>query len=421
VKKTDLFCNIFKPFRKKYTYQGKQENTLFDLQQWYTADTYLNDNLILKALLEKTVIGYFSTFMPDVIGIDIDDHKGQAWAGTKPGYQLLNYYDQVIHRFHAFPSLLCQSPRGLHAYWVLTDRLPYQILQEQTAIKLKGIPIEIKPTPTTSLRIPVEKKFLHPETLYPLNQDLETIVQNCEIFHPAHLFNSDFLPGIIIHSLESKKQKARIFRHIPRIEKFENEVLPFANGSTNDVFVELCVLYRNACMTCDQAMKRFQLCFLKSPGYSGDLLNERRLRQRIENIYKKSQYKPTPVKPTQIGLFDKQIITNILSTSPFSYQRDTGIKNFLSKLFYWMDWHDEISHYPGRTAYMDYLYPYYRKNRKVGLYPLPYSVLRKCNDRYNELIPWLKEIDFLKDSGFQYSANLNKCKYYYVNKDKFIV
>ena len=68
----------------------------------------------------------------------------------------------------------------------------------------------------------------------------------------------------------------------------------------------------------------------------------------------------------------------------------------------------------------DYLYTYYRKNRRAGLYPLPYSKLRKFHNRYNEIVPWLCSIGFLEDSDNGYSTNLHVCRYYRINRKRFL-
>jgi len=65
----------------------------------------------------------------------------------------------------------------LHGFWLLSERLPADILTEAASKKLKGIDVEIKPTPANSLRIPAEKRFLDPQSMQLLNKPIEDACQ----------------------------------------------------------------------------------------------------------------------------------------------------------------------------------------------------------------------------------------------------
>lgn len=420
MKKEEKFINVFNPYRNKYIYQ-RDDGLFDDAPCWHTANEYLSKKTIRKAILEQLIVGYFITNVPNVLGIDIDDHRGRAWKGQNPSPLLLSLYDQTTKRLHTYPSLLVQSPRGLHAYWVLTERIPVDILSDIALQKLKGIPVEIKPTATTAMRIPAEKRFLEPKTFDLLNIPFELWAQDIQAYHPATLFYCDYLPGVIFESLKQKNFKKRVLKHIPQIERVEDDVLPFENGNTNEAFLKLCQVYRCAGYTIDGALDRFQLCLLKSPGYSGDLHDEKRLRGRIQSEYKKNKnnYKPED-KPVQIDLFQEVIVENIVKGHPFVKQRTEPLKRFVRAILSWCDMHDEVFKDKRRTAWYDYAFPYYRKNRREGLYPLSRNFLQKANQRYFELMPWLKGIGFIEKSDYKYSQRLHICKYYKVNKDAFL-
>ena len=127
----DDFTTDFKPYRGKYIkqFEVKVEDYLFPESnyEWRTVKKYLKRSYIEKAIAGLAVIGWFNNLKPNVIGIDIDDHRGQAWAGVAPSPQLLSKYNQILQRFPE-PSQLVQSPRGLHLYYVLNDRLPSNLI-----------------------------------------------------------------------------------------------------------------------------------------------------------------------------------------------------------------------------------------------------------------------------------------------------
>ena len=193
--------------------------------------------------------------------------------------------------------------------------------------------------------------------------------------------------------------------------------MPFTNGYTNEKFLQLCLTYRMAGLDVDQAFYRFALCLLRSPGYTGDLRNAKRLQKRIQSEYRNNQrqFVPTP-KSYQVDLFDEMTCRAVVEASPFAKQRRKPIERFVSKVLLWCNWHDEIIKNPRQTALFDFLYPYYRKNRREGLYPLPKSFLRKANDRWFELMPWLQGIGFLEPSGYPYVPNQGICTYYRVHR-----
>lgn len=415
IKKPRAFLKYFKPYQNKYTMMGRGE--LFDEPYWFTKDERLTVCLIRKAILEQVVVGWFTTHVPNILGVDIDDHRGRAWQGdTQPSVYLLNIYNQAVTRMGHPPSLLIQSPHGLHAYWVLSERLPAELLYDKARTRLKGLPLEIKPTPTTSLRIPVERRILDSQTFQFINRPLEDLTETMPIYHPALIL--DMLPDSMRESLLTKRRKLRSFRSNQRIEQAENSI-HFYDGQSNDAFLELCNVYRCAGLSEEEAVCRFQLKFEQSPLYDGELKNNpQRLLQRIHCEYRKNPYTPK-IRIVQPSLFNQAIAFTLSEIHPFAKQRTKPIQRFIEKILLWADFHDDVFSNPGHTAIFDYLFTYYRKNRREGYYPLSRAYMRKANKRYNELVLWLIEAGFLELSPYKYSEQLHICKYYRIDRARF--
>ncbi len=409
------FTNDFRPYRGKYIkqFEVKAEDYLFPETEyeWRTVKKYLKRSYIEKAIAGFTLLGWFTNLKPNVIGIDLDDHQGKAWTGVEPSPQLLSKYNQVLQRFPE-PSVLVQSPRGLHVYYVLNDRIPSNILEYLAKDKLKGIPCEVRPTPDMALRIPEASRILDPKTLLP------SPGRKVQKYHPAILFDDRYLPAIVRETLQDRKKKLRAFLYSPKIERLEGLYTPIIPGYSNDTLNHLIPVYKRAGLTLEDAIYRFTVMLQQSPIYDGELTKPKRLEQRIRSYYRKDykNYVPQP-QVQQLNLLHKPLVEDLVKQSPFAKQRDKVIESFLYSLLNWCSWHDEIIKNSKQTAYFDYLYPWYRKNRKAGYYPLPQTFLVKSNQRYFEIMTWLQEIGFISNAPFKYLPKGGICKYYRVKTE----
>ena len=409
--KAEAFADTFAPYRKRYTV--RTESPLFDEPIWLTAQKPLKNRLIEQAILSLAQVGYFLTPRTTVLGLDIDDHRNLG-----EGY-LLSILEQSVKALSSCdPSLLFRSPRGLHAYWLLSEPLPFDIVEACARSRLGKIPVEIRPTPDQSLRIPAEVRAVDPESMQLLNMPIEAILPAAHKYHPSSLFNTEFVPSAIVESLRSKRTKARVLRSLPNLEAIEQECLPFQNGATNDDFLKLCQVYRCAGLDVDQAIWRFNVCIAQSPGYVGGLTKPRELERRVRYEFAHNTYQPKP-SPRQGELWDQVTCERIADLSPFAAQRRKPIIRFVDNLLGWVRWQDEIWANKRQVAVWDFLYPYYRKNRKAGYYPLPYTMLKRWNGQYNQLLPWLEEIGLLEPAPFKPSAAAHICRYYHVHQDRF--
>ena len=182
----------------------------------------------------------------------------------------------------------------------------------------------------------------------------------------------------------------------------EARVVPmgFLDGCTNSQFLELEQAYRCSGLSLEGALDRFKLILDRSFGYTNakaGAITEKTLRNRLECTYKKNET-PKVYKPREVSLFNQAIIEDLIAVSPFAKQREKPLRRFLGKLLNWCDWHDDLLQDKAQLAVFDWYYKYYRKNRKEGYYPLPYTQLRSWNGHYNEITNWLLKIGFLNFS-----------------------
>lgn len=412
--KAQIFRELFDPYQGRYTVKSK--TPLFEEPMWRTVDGRLQDGTIERAITEELVAGWFLTHTPHVLGVDVDDHQGRAWQRGQPSLFLVQVLDQAVGRLHLRPGLLVQSPRGLHGYWFLEQRLPAELLYQLASAALRGLPVEIKPTPSTALRIPSERRIYAPDTLQPLRIPFEQLAGLVRPVHPALMFFEEYLPETVRTTLRERRQRVRILKHGRKIDQVECAVLPIESGRSNSAFLALVNVYRCAGLTEEEAAGRFVMAMAQSPRYQGELTNGRRLMQRIHAEYRKNAgYHPEP-RAVQLDWLTEDLADRIATIQPWARQRQKPVRRFVAELLYWCSWHDEILKDRGQAALFDYLYPYYRKNRKEGYYPLPFTALRRWSRRYNEFTRWLREIGFLDPAPYPYVPGVGICRYYQVKK-----
>jgi len=407
------FVKQHTPYRKRYMYQYESETLYGTEKLWTSKDNYLTDELIESAIMGQVVCAYLASTHTRVLGIDIDDHQG------KGAEYLLALYNQTIAKIGLMPSLTVKSPRGLHAYWYIEQYLPTEILVAVAQNQLKGIPIEVKPTMTTALRIPSQRTIVDPETLRKTGSSLEDTIAKATIYHYAELFQGQ------LHNYsptsEQKRDRAISLRKAEALYSIEAQVVPmgFLEGCSNQQFLDLEQAYRCAGLSIEEALDRFKLILDRSFGYNfnkKDAITLKSIENRLQCTYKKNDT-PKQYKPREVSLFNDPLIEDLIQLSPFAKQREKPLRKFLTELFTWCDWHDDIIKDKALTAVFDYYYRYYRKNRKEGYYPLPKNQLRAWNGRYLEIIEWLQKLGILEASPYQYSKRAAICKYYRIKRE----
>jgi hypothetical protein len=178
---TRFFFMICSPYRKQHLFQ-KSIPSLFDDEhltlQWATADRYLTDAQIDRAIAGRLIVGYYLSVCPRVFCVDIDDHHGKG-----EGY-LLSVYERVCACFGELPSVVVCSPRGLHTHYFLQHPVPELLLIERVRARLTRIPAEVRPTHEMGLRVPCERNLLDPHGLRPLSSSFGDAVRNAPRYHP---------------------------------------------------------------------------------------------------------------------------------------------------------------------------------------------------------------------------------------------
>ena len=119
------------------------------------------------------------------IGIDIDDHAEQGER------YLTQLYTRVCHVL-GYPSLLVKTRRGMHAFWFLNEDIPRLVLIPGIKKQLGDLQVEILPTPSHALRIPVEKNLLHVETLRFLGSSFVDAIATAEVYHPSSVLPVEY-------------------------------------------------------------------------------------------------------------------------------------------------------------------------------------------------------------------------------------
>lgn len=396
-------------FRKNYLEYSEELPGLFGPVPWAHVERRLSDSRIMEAVGGGRPAGYYGTSTTNVLGIDVDEHQGRAWLGARPSDSLKFKY-RAVTRALTVPSFSFKSPRGIHAYFLLADRLPAGILSALAAERVKGF-AEVLPTPSRGLRLPIVSGLIHPETLEPA----ETV--DLKYYHPAILFDDDFTAERVRGKIaERTGAGARLRFQTAKLLELESRFMP-EKGGTNGPLVKLGTLYRAAGLTVDEAVRRFSV-LLRGGGYRGELLDERRLRQRMESIFRharafRGKWGNHDSEPT---LFDRIIAENLMAGFPFAAQRREPFRRFVFGILDWCNFQDRISAEPVEASVWNYIYPYRRFNLSRGYYPLPKSVLRRINKRYHDFIPELVGAGFLAPAPFGYSSRLGVCRHYSVKR-----
>ena len=142
----EVFVDLHRPYRKKYITKDILEGELFTGTAWSHRNDFLSDYLINEAIEGVLTLGYFASTITQLVGVDIDNHRNysEGW--------LLNIYGQVVERFGVYPSVLVRSPRGLHAFWYLTQPYSTEIIKDYTKERLER-PISIRRATLSTYRL----------------------------------------------------------------------------------------------------------------------------------------------------------------------------------------------------------------------------------------------------------------------------
>ena len=412
-----LFHDTFSPYRKQHLFQ-KPIPSLFDDErlalQWATAERYLTDAQIDRAIAGRLIVGYYLSVCPRAFCVDIDDHHGKG-----EGY-LLSVYERVCACFGAPPSVVVRSPCGLHTHYFLQHPVPELLPIERVRARLTGIPAEVRPTHETGLRVPCEQNLLEPDGLRPLLRSFEEAVRNAPRYHPVELFGDGIEPESIRKSLRERKERAislNAWKQIAQVERLYGQAAGWIQtGETNQALCEIIPVYRSAGLSVREAAMEFHS--LIAPGYRGELLSFKRLIQRITSFYRKvpqTRFTQAPAVREQEDLFTEYlagVLAGLLHAPTETRQQKAAltrkrgtVKKAVVFLEGWLAYLRDVIANKRWLEMWDYLYPYFKKNTKAGYYPIPSTLFRGSMLEHYErwLLPFFLEVGYLERFPHPYS------------------
>jgi len=385
----------------------KRVHLVEDADSWLYRKSRLSDKKILNAMFsDRSTVSYFASSYSRQVTIDIDDHISlKAWNNNTPSIYLLKKYYAVVDKMNLYPSTLIRTPRGLHATWYMHEISPTATLERVTSSIMKGLGVEVKPTCKTGIRIPNALNGLNVKNISPQIIDFSAI----SVYSRIEIFDVRYDES----NKETKYAKRAATRSIKAAERRILKTL--SNGSTNSELSSMMGTYRAYGLTIDEAIDRFT-GLLHSVGYKGDLLIEKNIRRRAENLYNNNSFKL--VRKVEQKVDYSELVNKVveLLKDKVGSRAVAGLKKVVEGILYYKDKQEFIFSNHETLAEYNEQYKFFRYNMKNGFTPIPYNYLVTLNARYQKYMGHLMDIGFIKQSDMNYSAG-NYCKSYYVETD----
>jgi len=408
------FFGFFRPETSKYV-ERDTSGYIKTLRKELTPEI-VEDSL--SSVSPKVISFFIKEGMIDYFGLDIDEHKSGGWVNNRPTEVLEERFKLAKKIIGHNPSLIFRSPRGIHAYWFLCQPQPDMALYEALRELLNDIKsIEILPTNRHALSIPSPDRFLNDGLEECIFTGFESLIR----YSINAIFKDgiDHKPKSIINTGKLKKTRET---HNMSLDKLEKSVVPLKNGQTNGVYIKLVVLYKLNGLNENEAYERFFDLIKKSPGYTGDLLND--LENRIKTSYRRLseigglvQMKSLSdlSRDPQIKKVIHELIVKMRLDVPKRIRMKNSMNRFLLNLISWKIFQDKIFKRHETAYYWNLKYPGAWSRHDEGFYPLQNSLLRKWNRHYDRSLNLLKSYGVLEKSPYNYSTVLKRCKYYRIN------
>jgi len=409
--KEDLknFLSHVSIYRKGYNYETKNGT-------WIHIDKYLSDDMIVDNFLlsrkNRARIAYSSCYMTNFFVLDVDCHKfyGNNYFVKKNIY-LYNQYSYIKSIF-GLASLIYATPRGMHLYFFLKEKISVDVLHEYINDKLKTAPrklevdsIDIKPGVDSFLRCPVKSKLLRNTTLdiYNKNTKFSTIMNNAPIYSIGELFEEQ---------INSKKVNLSNFT-----EKEDYSII-YA-GHTNEAMNYLIPLWKNHGMTNEECTNMF-ISRLDS-SYSGDCKSFNHVLKRVSCYNKHESPTDSTIDYDTIYKKNKKCIDSAIAISngriSNSYNRNIrseNIKKIMCAILSIQDRTNKILN-DKRLYYKQIsLNSFYAYETKKSRIPISSKALKAIVSNYEPILSFLKEIRFISDQS-TYSVIHKSCIYYHIN------
>jgi len=431
---------------------------------WLFSDEYLFNDDIASHFIGNVILSYFLTNSTDLFCFDIDLHGSYLNKEIKQLIKL-DRYNYITDNFGA-PSLIFQSSKsgGLHLYYKINQKIYFEILKAEILKKL-NIPeselnkkgIEIRPTPSKSLRLPYaikeggailnyDLKYLFPPVKENAQKCIDFILQST-IYNYFELFNEPPQIADIWLKQKTKKRQFENFKMINRLEKYESEyITELRQGYTN---APICNIIANCYfngLNESQCLIRLDNILDNSNITRHRDTKAAALKCRIESEYKRLSKNKTNKLTSQFNnnydnntdLFkdikiEKAINELCIYMQPHLQNKQpkhrnrilNTYKSFLNNLYRWTRYIENLTEYDRQVINLNYkCFYHYTKTKK--LIPLPYNLLEKWNDRYYSIVKDLQKIGVLKLKQRYFNPFKAKmynsdakgiCNYYEVNFD----
>lgn len=413
--------DIHSPFVGKYR-KGIEVQGLYGKQtEWIQVERNLSKELIYQARIGESIIGYFSTLSPDIVGVDLDFHERENPWSPRELPRTLEAYESLVLAIRVHPSIVYRSPRGIHIFYKFKTKAPWDLLRNRIKEGLEDleetIQAEILPSPDSSLRIDSIQSYLNPETLENIDPPK---MEEIKTYSLDEFFGYDLKDWI---KTSKKKERGYSLRKQATLENLEESILPITKS--NQIFRDCPLLpaYYKSGLSVRQAGERI-IVLLKRSGYSRDkelLSNPKRLMERLDaswrNFKRKGYCFEGIKKERQLELRDNYFIESLIYDSPFTNVRMDKFKAFLENLLGWIRYQQNLSQ--TEKEWFSHFYTYrngktisgYRIFSKKGWIPIPSKMLWKIDRRYKDFLSFLESKGVLKiETG--YSIEKSQCRYF---------
>jgi len=402
----------------------------------------------------KGTYGFFSRRIKHSFVIDIDVHSIKHPALKKSA--ITEAYNHIINRFY-FPSFLVTTWEngGLHLWYKLDSWLPGNMIDDLVTRDLK-IPrkalwtIDVSPY---KLRAPFNAQMggslLNPKTLEFINVPregridfLSNYIQKAISYHPTDLFSISQFIRPKNKKLSRGQLRQRIGIELAFGGHFERHLNELSIGETNKPLLGL--IFTAYCQRLNEDEATDVICSnlerLEHLGRNKDLTPER-IKQRIKSEYgrfiqkgykrnistsyeewKRKRQLDLMELPWVNGMMDKYFPD--ITHKP----RVKSIMRFLYCLYEWTIYIRDLD--PLQRDMLNASYQYFtHRTKKLGLTPLPWTLLKGWCFRHDEIFKRLTKGNVIKLEKRHYSAwkerekaNLDimgTCRYYRVNISLF--
>lgn len=390
------FKELFHFYPKKFIHRYNDK--------WSSHDYYLKDSILEKQLLsdEFSSLGFFNSYNTNFIALDVDNHKNNINIISKIK-SIQNIFGQA--------TFVVPSPRGYHLYYLFRDYTNIKLLSSAFNKKLKDhyiINVEVKPTDTVGLRLPILKLVLDPSTLEPLypNKNIDKIL----FFINKNRYNtSEFI------DLKTIDDNTKLLKSIST-----STVNMIENGTSNMYLNQYIPIWKSAGFNPDQCTDLFMSKL--SPSYNGPCRDRQHVLKRVKCYFKTDlHHKKYSYK---VSNEDKQIILNVVNiyinkakTSDYNVvKRITSLIEDMKIILYAKRYNEEIMNDKSMYEFICSLYPYHKLETKRGCTPLSSKFLQTNRKSYIKNLKFFLSNNILQlPFGRHYDVKRKSCIYYKVN------